>query len=125
VLHEDEAHHAGTEVAADLRGQGRHDLLAIRGAPALPAIADHLGHQHKVLEGVGLIALVARARRHRHREGSLLGGRRRARPGASLALLAAGRLDLGAFVGLGGLVHPARRQLGPLGKRLEMSVLLS
>src|SRR3954447_15626813 len=70
---------------------------------------------HQVLDGVGLVALAPRARRRRHREDALLGGRRRA-PAAAAGPAPPARP--------GRPVHAARRQPRSLRQLLEAGVLL-
>ena len=67
VLGQHKAAQLRPEVAIDPARQGRHDQLPIRGQPALAAIAHGLGPQHEVLNEEVLVAVEARAGRHRER----------------------------------------------------------
>src|SRR5512143_2324132 len=114
VLHQHKAHDTGAEVAGHLPRQGGDDLPTVGGDPAFPAEADHPRRQLKVLDGVGLVALAPRTRRHVHREDALFGRRWRPLAAPSPALLAPRRFPPGPFVRLGRLVHSPRGQPRPL-----------
>jgi hypothetical protein len=53
-------------MAADAAGQRRHDRLAIRCQPTLPAIAHYPRGEHQVLHLVRLVALELRTLRNRY-----------------------------------------------------------
>ena len=59
-------------MAMDAGRQRRRHRPPVRRQPTLPAIAGHLRAQHQILHDETLIALEARARRHRHRDDPLL-----------------------------------------------------
>src|SRR5437764_10513810 len=80
-----------------------------------PPVADDPRREHQVLDRVGLVALAPRARRRRHREDALLGGRRRA-PAAAAGPAPPARP--------GRPVDAARRQPRPLRQLLEAGILL-
>src|SRR3954452_20589496 len=57
VLHQGEAHDAGTEMAPHLCRQWGDDRPPVRGHPPLPPVADDQGREQQVLDRVGLVAL--------------------------------------------------------------------
>ena len=65
VLGQHEAAQLRPEVADDAGRQRRHDGRAVRRQPALAAIADRRRPEHQVLDHEVLVALEARAGRHR------------------------------------------------------------
>ena len=72
MLQQHEAAQLRPEMTGDALRQRRHNRAAVRHHPTFPAIADHLGAQHQVLDDEGLIAFEPRARWHIHTEHSVV-----------------------------------------------------
>ena len=111
VLQQSEAAQLRPEMAGDALRQRRHHPPPVRRHPAFPAIADHLGAQHQVLDDEGVISFEPRARRHVHTQHPALDADPRCGLAASTMpamarrlrrrrIVHAARLDVGAALDL-------------------------
>jgi len=115
ILGEHEAAQFGSEMTVDAVRQRRHDRLAVRGLPALPAEMRDPRLDHQVLNQEAGIAFETRAGRRRGLERPLLVDRQFGFRAAAPTALATGHNRRG----LARLIHSARLDVRPAGSALQ------